>query len=495
MQYQGKYPVIFVSFKDIKTNNFNESYDKLRKLIAIIFGEYDYLLLSDKLSSSDKKVFQKILDNNADCPDIEDSLRFLTSLLFEHHGIKPWLLIDEYDTPIQSGYLNNYYDEITNLMRAILGAALKDNPFLDRAVITGILRVSKESLFSGLNNLIVYSILDTEYSEHFGFTESEVTNLLQEAGLASKEAEVKSWYNGYIFGGTTVYNPWSIVNYVNKKGLLQPYWVNTSDDKLIRSLLSESNGGFRKQFDALLKGEDVIQEIDENMVFGNLKTNSLAPWSLLLMSGYLKVTKTELDDDGNRICNCAIPNWEVKTLYCKMIRSWLSINDDSGSWYRNFLTSLLNGDIETFTQGFGQVLSQTISVHDTAHNPEAFYHGFMLGLTASLRPQDYEVKSNKESGSGRYDLAIFPKDITNYAIIFEFKSVAIPKPSKENSIESLEDILEQRAQKALIQINDRQYITEAEHRGFKKIIKIGIAFSGKSFRVASEGGIRVVYED
>lgn len=380
-------------------------------------------------------------------------------------------------------------------MRSMLSAALKDNPFLNRAVITGILRVPKESLSSGLNNLVVYSTLDTKYSEHFGFTEAEVNNLLQEAGLYHKEAEVKRWYNGYSFGGTTVYNPWSIVNYIDEQGLLQPYWVNTSDDKLIRSLLSQSGDGFRKQFDALLKGKDVIQEIDENMVFGDLKTNRLAPWSLLLTSGYLKVTSFVLNDMGEKICNCAIPNWEVKTLYCKMIRSWLSGNDDSGSWYEDFLSSLLNGDIETFTQDFGQVFANIVSVHDTARNPENFYHGFMLGLTASLRPQDYEVKSNKESSFGRYDLAIFPKDITNYVIIFEFKSIALPKTSKENCIDSLEDQLEQGAQEALVQINHKQYITEAEHKGFSNIIKIGIVFAGKNFRIAAEGGLRVGYED
>jgi hypothetical protein len=496
MQYQGKYPVIFISFKDIKVESFDKAYGKLYELIIATFKAHSYLEQSEKVSKANKELFLIIMSRKANEFQIEDSLRFLTSVLFEHHGVKPWLLIDEYDTPIQSGYLNNYYNEITNLLRNMLSAALKDNSFLDRAVITGILRVSKESLFSGLNNLTVYSILDTEYSQHFGFTESEVHNLLQEAGLNNKENEVRRWYNGYIFGGTTVYNPWSIVNYVNKKGLLQAYWVNTSDDKLIRSLLSDTDDavGIRKQFDALLKGEDVIQEIDENMVFGNIKTNALAPWSLLLMAGYLKITKAELNEYGSRICNCAIPNWEVQTLYRKMIESWLSDNDDSGSWYRNFLSSLLNGDIDNFNDKFDKVFSRIVSVHDTARSAENFYHGFMLGLTASLRPQEYEVKSNKESGYGRYDLAIFPKDITKYAVIFEFKAIPVIK-TKEGSAESLEARLEQGAQKALVQINQKQYIAEAEHRGYKNIIKIGIAFSGRGFSLASEGGIRIIYED
>ena len=496
LQHQGKYPVIFISFKDIKAENFDQTYSDLYELIIKTFNMYNYLEHSEQVSKINKKLFSIIIGRNANKSQIKNSLKTLTACLFEHHGVKPWLLIDEYDTPIQSGYLNSYYNEITDLMRAMLGAALKDNSFLYRSVMTGILRVSKESLFSGLNNICVYSILDTDYSQHFGFTESEVNNLLQEAGLHNKEAEVKSWYNGYLFGGTTVYNPWSIVNYINRKGIAQAYWVNTSDDKLIRTLLSDSDDiNIRKQFTALLKNEDVIQEIDENMVFGNLKTNTLAPWSLLLMAGYLNATKVVLNSRGRRICNCAIPNKEVQILYCEMIESWLSNNDDSGTWYRNFLSSLLNGDIETFTQDFGQVFSRIVSVHDTAHSPENFYHGFMLGLTASLEPQEYEVKSNKESGYGRYDLAIFPKDLTKYAVIFEFKSIVLPKTIKTTHPESLEATLEQGAQKALAQINQKQYITEAEHRGYKNIIKIGIAFNSKNFSLVSAGGNRVVYDD
>ena len=486
MQYQGKYPVIFISFKDIKANDFDKAYSDLYELIIATFNAHNYLEHSEKISRVNREQFTAFLNKEVNESEIKNSLKTLTACLFEHHGVRPWLLIDEYDTPIQSGYLNNYYNEITDLMRAMFGAALKTNPYLGRSVITGILRVAQASLFSGLNNVNVHSILDTEYSEHFGFTESEVHDLLQEAGLQDKEAEVKSWYNGYIFGGTTVYNPWSIGNYVKKKGLLQPYWVNTSGDHLIRSLLSDSTDSLeiRKQFDALLKGEDVIQEINENIVFGDLKTNSLAPLSLLLMAGYLKVTSYVSTNRGKKICNCAIPNKEVQSLYSDMIQSWLSVNDDSGSWYRKFLGSLLNGDIDNFKDNFGQVLSKIVSVHDTARNSENFYHGFMLGLTASLEPDEYEVKSNKESGLGRYDLVIFPKDITKYAIIFEFKSIEV-KTSKK----SLTKKLEQGAQEALAQINDKQYVVEAEYRGLKNIIKIGIAFHGRSFSLASEGGI------
>ena len=491
MQYQGKYPVIFISFKDANNKKFDEVIASLGALMQETFRNYSYLQHSNKLSQELKDLFVVYLkDKDRLIADLGTSLQFLCELLFKHHDVMPWLLIDEYDTPIQSGYLNNYYNEITNLMSAMFGAALKTNLYIDRTVMTGILRVAQASLFSGLNNVNVYSILNSKYSEHFGFTESEVHDLLQEEGLHNKEDEVRSWYNGYIFGGTTVYNPWSMGNYVKKKGLLRAYWVNTSGDHLIRSLLSDSDDSIkiRKQFDALLKGEDVIQEIDENIVFGDLKTNSLATLSLLLMAGYLKVVSFKINEYDETICNCAIPNKEVQILYRKMITSWLSVNDDSGSWYRKFLGSLLIGDIDNFKDNFGQVLSKIVSVHDTARNSENFYHGFMLGLTASLEPDEYEVKSNKESGFGRYDLVIFPKDITKYAVIFEFKSIVV-KPSKEGLTESLETKLEQGAQEALAQINDKQYIVEAEYRGLKNIIKIGIAFHGRSFSLASEGGI------
>jgi len=477
---QGKFPVISVSFKDAKNKSFPTVLIKLQDQMRALFRSYQYLQDSTKLTLADKELLRSYFKQPEQLiSDLQTSLVFLCELLYKHYGVKPWLLIDEYDTPIQSGYLHDYYDDITDLMRNMFGAALKDNIYLERAVLTGILRVAKESLFSGLNNLKVYSIFQSQYSEHFGFTETEVHNLLQLAGLSNKETEVKQWYNGYIFGGTTVYNPWSIVNYIDEKGLLQAYWINTSDDKLIRNLLIDSDDGFKTQVDALLKGEVVIQEIDENMVFGNLKTNELAVWSLLLMSGYLKIVQVFVDDMGNKLCHCAIPNWEVKTMYCKMIESWLSSKDDNGSWYRNFLGSLLKGDVERFGQDFGQVLAATVSTHDMARSPENFYHGFMLGLTASLRPAAYEVKSNKESGLGRYDVVILPKDVTNYAIIFEFKSVRAPKTVKTQ--EDLELLLEQEAQQALAQIIDLKYTTEVQQRGCKKVLKIGLAFAGKVF--------------
>jgi hypothetical protein len=485
MQHQGKYPVIFVSFKSVKDTTFLEALKNLQMLIQKLYRMHDYLLDSDKLRENEKEIFKKFLADEVEKAMLERALETLSEFLYKHTDKKVYLLIDEYDTPIQSGYLNNYYNEIVGIIRGMFGAALKGNPYLDRAVITGILRVAKESLFSGLNNVRVYSLFQPQYSQHFGFTEEEVRDLLVQANLSEKELDVKRWYNGYVFGGTTVYNPWSIANYFGNSGSLQPYWVNTSDNHLIKNILVRSSIEFKKQFELLLQDKAIVKIIDENMVFGDLRNNSQAAWSLLMMSGYLKAVSATFNERGNLICECSIPNWEIRALYCNIIETWLG-NGYGMEWYQSFLTHLLYGDVEKFTESFGQILAQTISIYDVAHNPEAFYHGFMLGLAAGLDQKRYEVKSNRESGAGRYDIAIIPKDVLGVGIILEIKSISPPRASKQKSAEFLDTILAEEAQKALEQINRNQYIFELTQRGITTIVKIGLAFSGKNFRVASE---------
>lgn len=485
MQHQGKYMVIFVSFKSVKDSTFAEALGSLQLLVRELYSIHGYLLNSNKLREDEKELIKKFLSNEVDKPLLEESLKILTEFLYKHIGKKVYLLIDEYDAPIQSGYSNNYYDEIISLMRGMFGAALKTNPYLDRAIVTGILRVAKESIFSELNNVTVYSLLQSQYSQHFGFTEEEVHELLVQAELEDKEAEIRSWYNGYVFGGTTVYNPWSIVNYINNR-IFKTYWINTSDNQLIKEQLIKSTNEFKEQFNLLLQDKSIERIIDENMVFGNLENNSDAAWSLLLMSGYLKVISTVIDM-GNTICECAIPNLEVKILYRNIIKEWLG-NGHGIMWYQNLLTYLLNGNIEKFVENFGQVLLRTISVHDIAHNPEAFYHGFMLGLIAGLDQDQYELKSNRESGLGRYDIAIIPRDTKKIGIILELKSVMPPKATKRTQDKVLDDLLVREAQRALKQINNNQYAVDLVHRGILNIVKIGLAFSGKEFRVAYEGG-------
>ena len=322
MQHQGKYPVIFISFKEIRGDNYAEAYDKMNGLFSKLFREHSYLKQSSKLMDEEKEFLQRILVKQAKQSELEEALSFLTELLFKHHGVKPWLLIDEYDTPIQSGYLGGYYQEIVELMRGIFGVALKTNPYLNRAVITGVLRIAKESLFSGLNNIKVYSLLHPIYSKHFGFTEEEVSELLAQARLADKEAEVRTWYNGYVFGNTTVYNPWSIVNYLSDQ-VFKLYWVNTSDNQLIKEQLIHSSDEFKEQFNWLLQDQPVEKSVNEEMVYGDLKNNSNAVWSLLLMSGYVKAIATTIEM-GEIICTCAIPNLEVKILYRHIIKEWLA---------------------------------------------------------------------------------------------------------------------------------------------------------------------------
>lgn len=484
MQYQGKYPVIAITFKGVKDKTFQEALRNFQIVIRDLYSTHDYLLSSDKLRVDEKESMKQILTMTVGQSLLENSLKMLTGLVYKHTGKKVYLLIDEYDTPIQSGYLNNYYDEIINFMRGMFGTALKTNPSLDRAVVTGILRIAKENLFSGLNNVFVYSLLQPEYSQHFGFTEGEVNALLKHAALSDKEVEVKRWYNGYIFGGTVVYNPWSIASYLNKKGVLQPYWVNTSDNQLIKNILVKSTLEFKEQFNLLLQDKSIEKIIDENMVFWDLKNNSQAAWSLLVMSGYLKVIKGTLTEGITR-CELAIPNFEVKILYRNIIESWLG-NGQGIEWYQNFITYLLKGDVDKFIENFGQVLAQTISVYDVSHNPEAFYHGFMLGLVAGVDQKQYELKSNRESGLGRYDIAITPKDNIKPAIILEIKSVSPPKVSKKNLLRVLDALLNREAKKALEQINRNQYATDLVQRGFLNIVKIGLSFSGKEFRVSYE---------
>jgi hypothetical protein len=474
LKYQGKFPVIFITFREVDLENYDLAYDKLCSIIARAFNEHGYLESSDKISKRNKNLFNNILDEKGGRIQIEESIQILTECLFEHYGVKPWLLIDEYDTPIQASYLNNYYEPMIRLMRNMLGAALKSNDCLERGVITGILRIAKESIFSGLNNLTVYSILSPEYSEYFGFTEDEVTDLLEQANLQNQAEEIKKWYNGYIFGNTTIYNPWSIVNCVKSQGKVEPYWINTSDNDLIKDLLIHNRGEFQEKFEILLQGKEITSNLDEHTVFVDLRKDYTAAWNLLAMSGYLKVIESHLTDTGEKLGQLAIPNFEVYSLYRNIIKTWLS-NDKSTVWYDNFLKHLLSGEIEKFEEKLKEVLISTISYYDTAQQPEAFYHGFLLGLIVSLDKSQYEVKSNKESGQGRYDILIIAKELANPSIILELKSI--------KATEDLGNKLIDGAKEALEQINRLGYVAELQKLGVANIIKLGIAFSGKELSV------------
>ncbi len=479
-QHQGKYPVVFMSFKDIKQASFENAFIKFKELFFDVYKEYSYLLDSNKLIDSQKHFFELILNQTISPPQLESALKFITECLYQHHeGIKPLLLIDEYDTPVQAAYIGNYYDPMVGFMRGLFGAGLKGNPYLHRALLTGILRVSKESLFSGLNNLEVYSLLRPEYSQYFGFTAEEVAMLLQESHLDVTLEAIQTWYNGYQVGNTVVYNPWSIVNCIKRQGVLQPYWVNTSDNALIKELLIQSSASFKHHFEGLLEGNVVEKFLDENFVFPDLKRNPSVVWSLLWMTGYLKVVSFQETLQGT-LCQLQIPNQEIKNLYRQIIEQWLS-NGKGIEWYNQFLQDLLTGNVTGFEEGLRDIMLQTASVHDLAREPEAFYQGLMLGLTASLDKNHYEKKSNRESGYGRYDIAIIPKDTSKLAILLELKSV---KAAKKDNEEDLDERLQKEARLALEQIENHAYQAELQQRGLQDILNIGLAFCGKTFQMA-----------
>lgn len=472
MQHQGKYPVISMSFKNIKGSNFDTVYKELALLISDTYGEHRLLLAGSTLYDDEKETFNAILNRTASKEDLLLSLTHLIKYLHRYYKVKPWLLIDEYDTPIQEGYLNGYYKEIIEFMRGLFGSALKDNKNLHRAVVTGILRIAKENLFSGLNNLRVYSVLNEKYSEHFGFTQTEVDVALEKNKLGHLSTEIKAWYNGYQIGDNEIYNPWSIACCIEEKGALKPYWVNTSENTLIKKLLAESSADFKDRFELVLRNGVIETSIDESLVFSDLSRNENAIWGLLLFSGYLtamSVRQTDLDF----IYSLRSPNQEILMLYRSTVRHWFTQRSDE-SVYQKLLQSLVEGNLSLFLPLFQRILLESISYFDTSGQaPEKFYHGFVLGLVVSLS-STHIVHSNKESGFGRYDVVLIPKDKSKLGIVLEFK-VAKPDLSLQDS-----------AQEALSQIHQKNYTTELTQQGILKILTMGLAFSGKEVAMAAE---------
>jgi Predicted AAA-ATPase/PD-(D/E)XK nuclease superfamily len=476
MQHHRRYPVIFVTFKDVKEGNYEAAYFSLCKQIADLYREHQYLLSSDKLTDSEKTVFLSVLETRATVINARSSLKDLCYYLYQHHDTKPWLLIDEYDTPLHTGYLNNYYPSIIEFIRQLFGAALKTNAYLERAIITGILRISKESLFSGMNNIRVYSIFDKIYSEYFGFTEPEVIEILKKYNLNDRSAKIQDWYNGYRIGDTIIYNPWSLVSCIEEGGLLKPYWVNTSSNDLVKHLLARSNKQSKLDLESILHNESITALINENIVFGDLERDSNAVWSLLLFSGYFTPLHRELKDNQFQ-CELAVPNQEVMSVYRSIVQEWLSEYFGS-SEYLKFLLSLTQGRIEEFSDSLQKYLLETISIFDiSGRDPEKFYHGFILGMIVSLS-NTHEVKSNHESGYGRYDVMLIPKDREQLGIILEFKTVRDKKIS-----------LKKAAQEAVQQITNREYAAQLHQLGIQNILKIGLAFRGKQVTILAEGKV------
>lgn len=471
MNEQGKYPVIFLTLKSIKHTQYQEAMEGFSQLISQLYGQHIELLSNSVLHAHEKVVFERILNKKANSIELSFSLVWLCEYLYRYHQVKPWVLIDEYDTPIQSGYLHGYYDKLIDFMRGFFGNTLKGNPYLHRAVVTGILRIAKEGLFSGLNNVDVFSVLNEEYGDCFGFTEEEVSTLLEEFELQHLSNDIRSWYNGYYIGDTQIYNPWSIANCVNKEGLMKPYWVNTSDNALIKQLLAQASALIKEQFEHILQGRSIEVLIDENLIFTDLNKNQSALWSLLLFSGYLTAVETRLRD-AEWICRLSSPNQEISALYRSIVRGWFT-EPFGEEMYQRCLRSLVEGDLDSFLFLLKKFLFEAASFFDVKGNePEKFYHGFIMGLMIGLS-DNYVVQSNRESGYGRYDLLLIPKDSKGLGLILEFK------------IANTEMALHETAEKALMQINERRYAVDLQKKGIQKILAIGLAFYGKEVAMMS----------
>jgi hypothetical protein len=473
MKYQGQYPVIFLTFKDIKSESFEEAFLNVQELMQNAYREHETAVMSsESLSKSYKKKYQSFLEEKVSVAHMNMALKNLIYYVHEAYGVKPIVLIDEYDTPIQAAYINQHYKKIVEFMRKFLSAGLKDNPYLEKAVLTGILRISKESIFSGLNHLKVYSLLHHRYGEFFGFLEKEVNYLLLKTNLDHTIKEVTAWYNGYLIGNAIIYNPWSIINYIEEKGFLQPYWINTSDNVLLKKLFIESGVSFKTQFESLIQGKTIEKLMNENFSFESLNTNESALWTLFSMAGYLKITNLQMSHQGS-ICQLSIPNYEVEGLLKTFIAEWLSgVND--AFVFNHFLNELLQGNVEHFEERLKIILLQTCSVHDVSgKNPEKFYHGFLLGLLSGIDPARYTIESNKEAGLGRFDILIVPNDANQLAIMLELKS--IDKDKRPH--------LKKAAGEALAQIDAKQYVQTKAVKHIRHLLKIGIAFSGKELAI------------
>ena len=473
-EQQGTYPVIFLSFADVKETNFQDARKMIGYIIEQLYSQHDFLLEGDLLNEKEKRFFRNVtaeMENYV----FSASLKTLSNYLYRYYGKKVIILLDEYDTPMQEAYIKGYWRELVELTRSLFNAAFKTNPFLERAVMTGITRVSRESVFSDLNNLEVITSTSDKYADIFGFTEEEVASALGEFGLSDQEKEVREWYDGFTFGKLAdIYNPWSIVNYLDKKRA-GAYWANTSSNSLIEKLLRESNSDIKQSFECLLAGETLHMEIDEQIVYDQLNVKKNATWSLLLASGYLKVTEAVFsEEEGRTYYDLTLTNREVRIMFENMIRGWFAENNS----YNAFIKALLLDDVKAMNLYMNRVALETFSYFDTGkapslEEPERFYHGVVLGLMVELAGR-YILISNRESGFGRYDVMLEPKRAEDNAYIIEFK---VQDTDEKELADTVQD--------ALRQIDRQNYETALAAKGItrERIRKYGFAFCGKRVQI------------
>ena len=475
-ELQGTYPVIFLSFAAIKQNNYQDTIAKIKKIICSLYQSFIFLKDWDGLTDEEKNNVKRISEDMSDVT-AQSAINELSNYLSRYYGKKVIILLDEYDTPMQEAYVNGYWEELVAFTRSLFNSTFKTNPYLERAIMTGITRVSRESTFSDLNNLEVVTTLSPKYTTAFGFTEQEVFNSLDEFELSDQKEEVKAWYDGFVFGKERdIYNPWSIINYLDKKEY-RTYWADSSSNGLVSKLIQQGSSKTKIIMGELLDGKSIKTKLDEQIVFDQLDGNTEAIWSLLLASGYLKVDYFDFATaNGNNIYELSLTNFEVKKMFEKMIDNWFKTRDDSSS---EFVGALLKGDLEAMNYYINEITANIFSCFDVAGKeesrirPENFYHGFVLGLMVD-QSENYIITSNRESGFGRYDIMLEPIDKNNDkypGIIIEFKVI---NSRKENS-------LEETVKAALNQIEEKNYDAELIKRGVNKenIHHYGFAFKGK----------------
>lgn len=469
--FQGKYPVIFITLKDVKHNSWDNTFANIGSIISSEYCRHSDLSKSPKLDKKQKDFYDKMVSEKFSAVDLERSLLYLSEMLKKHYGEGAVIIIDEYDTPIQSGHTNGFYDDVIAFMRNLLSSCFKDNKSLAFGFLTGILRVAKESIFSGLNNLTINSVLDNKYSEYFGFTANEVKEMAAYYSASDKFDEVCEWYDGYHFGKTDIFNPWSVINYFSNDCEPRAFWLSTGSNDIIGEIIKEADNEIYERLSSLVNGGSFTTYIDTSVIYPQIKNNPSSIYSFLLMAGYLKVVKSSVSISGDFMCEVALPNKEISLVYRKEILQKLE-NLIPQATAIAVEEAIFSGNGEKLRDIISNFLIQSVSAFDAAG--ENFYHGFMLGVCA-LFGNSY-VTSNRESGDGRYDIALSPKVSNLPGIIIELKA---EKNCNENELQEL-------AKTALKQINDKKYDTELKLKGVKTIYKYGVAFSGKHVAVEAE---------
>lgn len=459
---QGQYPVIFLTFKDVKSMTWEETFQKIRRLISLEFIRHNELETSSVLTAYEKEQYHLLAGDSGDEVDCQMGLQLLSLLLHKHYGRECIIIIDEYDTPIQQGHTCNFYPEIVNFMRNFFSGGLKDNPHLAFGFLTGILRVAKESIFSGMNNLKTYSILDDGYSSYFGFTEKEVKDMLRYYGKDDKYNELSEWYDGYRFGNTEIFNPWSVINYISDNCFPKAFWQSTGSNEIIGEIIQTATPEITKDLYKLLCGEKIAAYIDTGVIYPEVQNNPYSIYSFLLVAGYLKVANIYPQSDGNFMCDVAIPNKEITFVYEKEVLNRTNQN----SLAISISQAIFSKDTQKLQALLEDFMVKSISSIDGAN--EGFYHGMMLGLCAILGNR-YKIRSNRESGLGRFDIQLMPLTKGMPGFIFEFKHTK----DEHTDLSALAD-------SALQQIEAKKYDTELRDNGVNSVIRIGIAFRGKS---------------